>query len=85
MMLGTSAWRTNDAVRCNLAREVLNSATAKLFEAAERGELDIDAAATQAASLRLELLAIDGFDRQAIDGFVNEVNIRVGRHMVDQS
>lgn len=85
MTLEPSAWRTNDAVQFNVAREALNRATATLFEAADRGELDIDVAVTQAASLRLKLLAIDGFDRQAVDRFVDEINGRVGRFIVGQS
>lgn len=79
MTLEPSAWRTNDAVRFDVAREALNRATAALFELVDRGVLDLEVAVGEARDRRLELLAIDGFDRPAVDRFIDELDQRIAR------
>lgn len=66
-----SAWRTNDAVRFDVAREAVNTATAALFQLADSGAIAPETAIERARGLRLALQRLDGFDRQAVDAFID--------------
>ncbi|MGA1827894.1 hypothetical protein [Microbacterium sp.] len=84
MTLEPSAWRANDAVRFDVAREALNRVTATLFELVDRGVLDLDVAVSEARDRRLELLAIDGFQRHAIDSFIEMLDERIAGIMAGE-
>ena len=79
MALEPSVWRTNDAVQFDVARESISAATATLFELADREVVELAYAVAEARDIRVELLSIDGFDRQALDDFIDRVGQRVAR------
>jgi hypothetical protein len=77
MTLDPSAWRADDSVAFDAAREVVSTATAVLFNLADTGVLDLPAAVAEARKLRRSLLSVDGFDREAVDGFIRRLDDRV--------
>lgn len=77
MTLEPSAWRANDAVTMDLARDGANTAAALLFTLADQGLQDLDVAITEASEIRLELQGVDGFDRVAVDAFILRLDARI--------
>ena len=79
MTLDPSAWRADDSVAFDAAREVVNVATAALFNLADTGALDVPSAVAEATKLRHALLSLDGFDREAVDRFIRQLDDRVAK------
>lgn len=77
MTLEPSAWRANDTVAFELAREAANTATAVFFDLVDRGDLNLKDAIEGSKIVRRELLELNGFDRAAIDTFTKEMDERV--------
>ena len=72
-----SAWRANDAMRFEVAREAANTATALLFKLADTGAIDLPSAVAEAAGIRRDLLSVDGFDRDKVDSLIRRLNERI--------
>lgn len=72
-----SAWRANDSVRFDAAREVANAAIATLFDLADTGAIDLPTAIAEATVIRRDLLSVDGFDRESVDGLIRRLDRRV--------
>lgn len=72
-----SAWRVNDSVRFEAAREAANTATALLFNLADTGAIDLPSAVAEAAGIRRGLLSVDGFDRDKVDSLIRRLDERV--------
>lgn len=77
MSLESLPWRADDVVRFEVAREVVNTATAALFELADFGAIELSRAVAEARDIRLDLLSIDGFDREAVDDFIVKVTAQI--------
>lgn len=77
MTLEPSAWRANDSVNFDLARDAVNTAVAMLYRLVDEGALSLDTANSEVAVMRRALLTIDGFDRDAIDSFSRRVSTRL--------
>jgi len=77
MTLEPSAWRANDAVTMDVARDAANIATALLFTLADQGVHGLDDAVAEATEIRLELHRTDGFDRGAVDAFLLQLDARI--------
>lgn len=77
MSLESSPWRADDVVRCEVAREIVNTATAALFELAEFGAIERTKAAAEARQIRLDLLSVDGYDREAVDDFIERLTAQI--------
>lgn len=63
-MTEQSAWHVNDVVAYDLMREAANTVQAHLIERARAGDTT---AITELADVRRTTLAIDGYDRDAVD------------------
>lgn len=74
MTLEPSAWRANDAVRFDDARDAVDTATGLLYTLADRGAIEMSSATERARDIHLRLLALDGFDRDAVNGFLANLN-----------
>jgi len=72
-----SAWRASDAVRFEAARDSADTSTALVFDLADSGRLTLAEAVHEARAIRLDLLSIDGFERDAIDGFIERLEGRI--------
>jgi hypothetical protein len=77
MTPGPTAWRANDSVQYETAREVANGATANLLGLAGTGSIDLPTALAEATTIRRALLSVDGFDRQSVDDFIRRLEARV--------
>lgn len=77
MTLEQSAWRANDAALFEAARESANDAIATLFRLSDTGALDPSAATTEASAIRLDFVGLDGFDREAVEEFLERTAERV--------
>lgn len=77
MTLEPSAWRASDAVLFEVAREAASDAIAKLFRLSDTGAIDPTAAVDEAAAIRLDLVDIDGFDREAVESFLRRTADRL--------
>jgi len=75
MTVESSAWRANDAVRFDLAREAVGNVVALLLGLAREGALDADASLDEAKRLRRDLFEA-GFDRARIDRLLTDVEAR---------
>lgn len=77
MKVEPSAWRTSDLVRYETARDVAGSALALLFRLADTGLIELSAAVEESAALRQDLVAVNGFDRDDVDAFIDRVDARI--------
>jgi hypothetical protein len=84
MSLERSAWRISDAGRFGVAQDKVRTATATLFELADQGALELSDAVAEAHDIRLELLSVDGFNRQAIDSFIARLDERLAELVAAQ-
>ncbi|MGC5173339.1 hypothetical protein ACLQ2Q_22075 [Microbacterium sp. DT81.1] len=75
-MANLSAWRVNDVVAYEVMREVAGTLTAHLWNVARSGgERAVDAR-RELAQVRSELLAVDGYDRRAVDALTARLRAR---------
>lgn len=77
MTLEPSAWRANDSVAYDAARDAANTATAMLFDRVDVGTVELADAVSEAAAIRREVLRIDGFDRAAVDDLARRLSDRI--------
>lgn len=77
MTLEPSAWRANDSVSFDLARDAVNTAVAMLYRLVDEGAMTLDTANTEVAAMRRELLTTDAFNREAIENLTRRVSIRL--------
>ena len=85
MSLEPPGWRINDAGRFGVARDKVRTATATLFELADRGALELGVAIAEARDIRLDLLSVDGFNHQAINSFIARVDERLAELMAAET
>ncbi|MGN6221680.1 MAG: hypothetical protein ACTHNQ_19445 [Microbacterium sp.] len=67
----------SDAVSYDMARDRVATATTMLLELVDDGAMQLSTALTEARELRLELVNLDGFDRAAVDSFIERLDQRI--------
>lgn len=73
MAIEQSMWHVNDVIAYDLMREASNSVQARLIDLARHGDA---AAAGEVADVRHATLAVDGYDRAAVDGQTRQLQQR---------
>jgi hypothetical protein len=73
MAVEQSLWHVNDVVAYDLMRETANSVQARLIDLARNGDM---AAARELAEVRRATLAVDGYDRAAVDAYMQHLRQR---------
>lgn len=68
-----SGWRVSDAVAYDAMRARLNETTAQLLATARIRPEDGDHIRAKVVGLRRDALAVDGFDRAAVDAFLGRL------------
>lgn len=74
---GRSAWRPDDIVAYEEMRDLAVTAQTILIARARRGGRDADDARAEASRIRSATLAVDGFDRKAIDAQTRNLALRL--------
>lgn len=68
-----SSWHVNDVVAYDLMRELSSTIQSRLVESQRRGDA---AAYAELLQVRSATLAIDGYDRAAVDGYTEQLQRR---------
>ncbi|KHK98848.1 hypothetical protein LK09_08245 [Microbacterium mangrovi] len=74
-----SAWRPDDIVAYEEMRDLAVETQTLLIDRARRGGQDAEDSRAEASNLRHETLAVDGFDRSAID----EQTRRIAQRLIE--
>lgn len=75
-----SAWRANDIVAYDAVREAANLAIAAVLRLADEGAILHDRAVAEASVILRELLAVDAFDRPALDSLLERFRKRAAEY-----
>ncbi len=73
MAVEQSMWRVNDIVAYDVMRELSASLQARLLDRVRSGD---DSALTELREVRRTTLAVDGYDRSAVDAFTQQLQGR---------
>jgi len=73
----SSAWRVSDAVAFEAMRESSAKLTARLLEVAQSAGDDASAARNELLNVRGDAVAVDGFDRNAVDALAARFDERL--------
>lgn len=73
MRAARSEWRMSDAVAYDTMRARLNDTTARLLATARVDSDTGDATRVEVTGLRRDALAVDGFNRAAVDAFLGRL------------
>lgn len=68
-----SMWRVNDIVAYDVMRELSDSLQSRLLERVRKGD---DSARTELLEVRRTTIAVDGYDRSAVDAFTQQLQGR---------
>lgn len=68
-----SMWRVNDVVAYDVMRELAGSVQARLVERLRQGD---GSARTELVDVRRATLAVDGYDRAAVDQYAQQLRLR---------
>ena len=74
---GLSAWRPDDIVAYEEMRDLAIAAQSILIARARRDTTQVPTARVEAAQIRRETLAVDGFDRKAVDTQTRRIAFRL--------
>ncbi|MGC5224209.1 hypothetical protein ACPW96_16700 [Micromonospora sp. DT81.3] len=77
-MPNLSAWRVNDVVAYDAMLEVAGTLTALLLNIARAGGDDALTARRELAEVRHAVLAVDGYDRAAVEALATRLRARIG-------
>lgn len=72
-----SAWRPDDIVAYEEMRDLAVEAQTILIARARQGGTDADDARAEASAVRRETVAVDGFDRKAVDAQTRRLALRL--------
>lgn len=73
MVAEQSTWHVNDVVAYDLMRELSNSVQARLLNLLQQGD---PSAADSLSEVRRTTLAVDGYDRAAVDAYAQQLQQR---------
>lgn len=73
MASGQSLWRVNDVVAYDVMRELASAVQSRLLELARGGD---ESARAELIDLRRTTIAVDGYDRAAVDSFMQRLQQR---------
>jgi len=73
----TSGWRVNDVVAYEAMRESATTLTALLLRAANSRALAPDDVLVELAELRRDVLAVDGYNRDAVSALTERITGRI--------
>lgn len=73
MAVEQSMWRVNDIVAYDVMRELSASVQARLIDRLRAGD---ESARTELLEVRRTTLAVDGYDRSAVDEFTQQIQGR---------
>lgn len=73
MAVEQSMWRVNDIVAYDVMRELSSSVQARLIDRVRDGDED---ARTEVLEVRRTTLAVDGYDRLAVEAFTKQLQGR---------
>jgi len=73
MAVEQSMWRVNDIVAYDVMRELSASVQARLIDRVRHGD---ESARTELLEVRRITLAVDGYDRPAVDAFTQQIQAR---------
>ena len=76
-MAGISAWRANDVVEYDAMRESATMLTAVLLKASNAGAAGGREMQADIAQLRMDVLAVDGYDRAAVAELAARISSRI--------
>jgi hypothetical protein len=73
MAVEQSLWRVNDIVAYDIMRELSTSLQARLLDRVRDGD---DSARAELLEVRRTTIAVDGYDRSAVDEFTQQLQAR---------
>lgn len=73
MAVQQSMWHVNDVVAYDVMRELSGSLQARLLEQARHGD---SSAQAELLDVRRATLAVDGYDRAAVDSYAQRLRLR---------
>lgn len=78
-MTQAAEWRVNDTVAYDVMRETAATLTAHLLRIARADGPDSDTARAELAEVRRAVLAVNGFDRAAVDAHTSQLLARIAQ------